>query len=100
MGQFPGPGTDGDRRTVPAGGDEPAGDTSMKPEEYSRRQQEVGRWKINIISFKLGDRYYCTVDNVEPGAWLARAESGTRAEAERIAIEKATAMLSRTRVTG
>lgn len=83
----------------PAGGG-PAGDTSMKPEEYSRRQQEVGRWKINIISFKLGDRYYCTVDNVEPGAWLARGEGKTRAEAERAAVEKATAMLSRTRVMG
>ena len=90
----------GDTGPSESAGDGPAGETPMKPEEYSRRQQEVGRWKINIISFKLGDRYYCTVDNVEPGAWLARAESGMRAEAERIAIEKATAMLSRTRVTG
>ncbi len=72
----------------------------MKPEEYSRRQQEVGRWKINIISFKLGDRYYCTVDNVEPGARIARGEGATREEAERSAIEKATARLSRTRVMG
>jgi hypothetical protein len=72
----------------------------MKPEEYSRRQEEVGRWKINIISFRLGDRYYCTVDNVEPGAWLARSEGATREDAERTAIEKATARLSRTRVAG
>ncbi len=72
----------------------------MKPEEYSRRQQEVGRWKINIISFKLGDRYYCTVDNVEPGARIARGEGATREEAERSAVEKATARLSRTRVMG
>jgi len=72
----------------------------MQPEEYSRRQQEVGRWKINIISYRLGDRYYCTVDNVEPGARLSRGEGETRAEAERIAIEKATTMLSRTRVMG
>lgn len=72
----------------------------MKPEEYSRRQQEVGRWKITVISFRLGDRYYCTVDNVEPGALLARAEGATRAEAEQAAIERATARLSRTRVTG
>jgi hypothetical protein len=72
----------------------------MKPEEYSRRQQQVGRWKINIISFKLGDRYYCTVDNVEPGARIARGEGATQEEAERSAIEKATARLSRTRVMG
>jgi len=72
----------------------------MRPEEYSRRQEDVGRWKINIISFRLGDRYYCTVDNVEPGAWLARAEGKTREEAEKAAIEKATARLSKTRVMG
>jgi len=72
----------------------------MKPEEYSRRQEDVGRWKINIISFRLGDRYYCTVDNVEPGARIARGEGATQEEAERSAIEKATARLSRTRVMG
>jgi len=72
----------------------------MKPEEYSRRQQEVGRWKINVTSYRLGDRYYCTVDNVEPGARIARGEGATQEEAERSAIEKATARLSRTRVMG
>jgi len=72
----------------------------MKPEEYSRRQQQVGRWTINVTSYRLGDRYYCTVDNVEPGAWIARGEGATQEEAERSAIEKATARLSRTRVMG
>lgn len=72
----------------------------MKPEEYSRRQQQVGRWAINIVSYRLGDRYYCTVDNVEPGARIAREEGATREEAERSAIEKATARLSKTRVVG
>jgi hypothetical protein len=72
----------------------------MKPEEYSRRQQQVGRWAITIVSYRLGDRYYCTVDNVEPGARIARGEGATREEAERSAVEKATARLAETRVVG
>lgn len=70
----------------------------MKVEGYSRRQQQVGRWKINIVSYKLGDQYICTVDNVEPGATLARAEGLTREETEKKAVQKAQDMLTRTRV--
>ena len=70
----------------------------MKIEEYSRKQQEIGRWKINIVSYRLGDVYLCTVDNVEPGAVLARGKGPTREEAEKKAIQKAEEMLKRTRV--
>ena len=71
----------------------------MKTEEYSSRYEQVGRWKINIVSYKLGDQYICTVNNVEPGATLARGQGATREEAEKSAIEKAEHMLAKTRVT-
>lgn len=70
----------------------------MKVEEYSKRQQEVGQWKINITSYKLGDRYYCTIDNVEPGATLTRTEGVTLAEAEKKALQKVEEMLAKTRI--
>lgn len=70
----------------------------MRVEEYSSRIEEFGRWKMHIVSFKLGDRYICTVDNVEPGATLSRGEGGSREEAEKAAIEKAQHMLEKTRV--
>jgi len=70
----------------------------MKVEDYSSRIQESGRWKMHVVSYKMGDRYICTVDNVEPGATLARGEGGSREEAERMAIEQAEHMLSKTRV--
>ncbi|MBI3014319.1 MAG: hypothetical protein HYY65_04455 [Candidatus Tectomicrobia bacterium] len=70
----------------------------MKVEEYTKRQQQVGRWKINIVSYRLGDEYLCTVDNVEPGAVLARGKGPTREEAEKKAIQKAEEMLGKTRV--
>ena len=70
----------------------------MKAEKYSKRQEQVGRWKTNIVSYKLGDQYYCTVDNVEPGATLARGQGSTREEAEKKAFERAKDLLAKTRV--
>jgi dsRNA-specific ribonuclease len=70
----------------------------MKAEKYSKRQEQVGRWKVNIVSYKLGDQYYCTVDNVEPGATLARGQGSTREEAEKKALERAKELLAKTRV--
>jgi hypothetical protein len=69
----------------------------MKAEEYSRREVEVAGWPIAIETYKLGDVYICTISNVDPGARFARADGSTKAEAERIALEKATRYLQQTR---
>jgi hypothetical protein len=69
----------------------------MKAEEYSRREVEVAGWPIAIETYKLGDVYHCTISNVDPGARFARADGSTKAEAERIALEKATRYLQQTR---
>jgi hypothetical protein len=69
----------------------------VKPEEYSRRQQELAGWAVTIETYKLGDVYYCSIANVDPGARFARADGGTRQEAEDRAIEKATRYLAQTR---
>ncbi len=50
----------------------------MKPEEYSRRQEELAGWPISIETYKLGDVYHCTIANVDPGARFARADGSTR----------------------
>ena len=70
----------------------------MNIEGYSRRQEQVGRWKVNIVSYKLGDQYYCAVDNVEPGATLARGQGSTLYEAEKKALDKAKELVAKTRV--
>jgi hypothetical protein len=69
----------------------------MKPEEYSRRQQEVAGWPVTIETYKLGDVYHCTIANVDPGARIARADGSTKEEAETIALEKAARYLAQTR---
>lgn len=70
---------------------------TLRPKDYQRRQDELAGWPIGIVSYKLDERYVCEVDNVSPGARLARAEGATRQEAEKNAFTKAEAMLSRTR---
>jgi len=69
----------------------------VKPEGYSRRQLELAGWPITIETYKLGDVYYCTIANVDPGARFARAEGPTREDAERQALEKAERYLAQTR---
>jgi len=69
----------------------------MKPEEYSRRQTELAGWPVTIETYRLGDVYYCTISNVDPGARFARAEGPTREAAEQQATEKATRYLGQTR---
>jgi hypothetical protein len=69
----------------------------MKPEDYSRRQEEIGGWAVTIETYKLGDVYHCAIANVDPGARFARADGKTKEEAESLAIEKATRYLAQTR---
>ena len=69
----------------------------MKAEEYTERQEEIDGWKVHVVTYKIGDLYYCTIDNVDPGARFARAEGATRDEAERAALQKAKKYLGQTR---
>ena len=55
----------------------------MKAEGYAKRRQPLGDWTIEIETYQLGDVFYCTINNVDPGARFARAEGPTREEAER-----------------
>jgi hypothetical protein len=69
----------------------------MNAEQYSRRQIELAGWPISIETYKVGEVYYCSISNVDPGARFARAEGSTSDEAERLALEKAARYLSQTR---
>jgi hypothetical protein len=69
----------------------------MKAEGYERRRLELAGWPIEVETHKLGDVYYCTINNVDPGARFARAEGPTRAEAERQALAKAERYLAQTK---
>ena len=69
----------------------------MRAEEYSERQLEVEGWSLRLISYRLGETFYCKADNVSPGAQIARTSAASREEAEQKALAIANERLGRTR---
>ena len=69
----------------------------MKAEDYTERREVIDGWPINIVTYRIGEKYYCTIDNVDPGARFARAEGATRTEVESEALAKAKRHLGQTR---
>ena len=69
----------------------------MKAEEFSRRSQELEGWAIVIETYRLGETYFTTISSADAGARFARAQGGSRDEAERVALDKATHWLGQTR---
>lgn len=70
---------------------------SLRSELYRHRQADLAGWQIGIASYKIGDRFICQIDNVDPGARVARGEGPTRDAAEQQALVIAQRRLERTR---
>jgi dsRNA-specific ribonuclease len=70
---------------------------NFKPTERQERLEDHAGFRFRVVSFRFGDRFRATADNVDPGATLARAEGQTREEAEAQVAEKARRKLGRTR---
>ena len=66
-----------------------------KPEEYSERKTTLAGWPVVITTYRLGSVYHTTVNNVDPGATVAKAEGATKDEAESTAIKDAEALLDK-----
>ncbi|MGQ0656670.1 MAG: hypothetical protein ACT4NU_01010 [Chromatiales bacterium] len=63
---------------------------ARRAEGYRERREKILDWDVHIVCYKSGDRYYCKIDDIEPGAVIARAEGDAMeyAEAEALAIAK------------
>ena len=70
-----------------------------KPSDYSERKLELAGWPVKVTSYQLDGVYHATVDNVSPGAWIARADGPTKAAAEEQALAIAGQRLAKTRRT-
>ena len=69
----------------------------LAPTELEERTLELAGWPVRVRSHRLGDTYFAAVDNVDPGARIARGIGATREEAEAIALERAEERLAATR---
>jgi len=61
----------------------------MNAEEFRERQDELVGWPIKIVSWRLGDTFFCTTYNVDPGSRLSTGKGATRDNAESEALDKA-----------
>lgn len=65
----------------------------MEAENYQKEKTEIEGRMINITTYKIGECYYCHIDNVSPGATIARTQGDSREEARELALQKATRRL-------
>jgi hypothetical protein len=70
---------------------------TFRPQGYAERKLTLEGWPAHLVSYQIEDQYLCEVDNVSPGALLARVIADTREEAEEEAIERASGKLQLTR---
>ena len=67
---------------------------AQTPKNHQTRTESIGKWTVRIRSYQLGDAYICTVDNVSPGAVIARSTAATRVDAESEALAQAKAAMA------
>lgn len=70
--------------------------SSFHAEGYSKRRSELEGWPIGITCYSVQDHWVALIDNVDPGATIARAEADTAEAAEREALNIARERLSAT----
>jgi hypothetical protein len=61
----------------------------LKADDFSVNTKELSGLKVNITSYKIGKRYYCHIDNVEPGATIVRLEGESKEEVIQEAMDRA-----------
>lgn len=69
---------------------------SFRAEEYLKRSGLIDGWDVGITTYRILDKYVCLIDNVSPGATIARAAAATPEAAHRRATEVARARLATT----
>jgi hypothetical protein len=68
---------------------------ALRAEEFETVSDTIEGWPVRVVCYRIGERYFASVESVDPGARIARAERGTREEAVRVAREKAERRLRR-----
>lgn len=84
----------GDNNALPSSGDVMA---NINPAKQEKRSAEAEGGPFGITSYRLGDVWIRHVDNVSPGAIIARGRGSSREHAESHALEIAKQRLRSTR---
>jgi hypothetical protein len=65
-------------------------------EEYEEYERPLRHWVVRIIAYKLGEKYICIVNNVDPGATISRVSAKTRLDALKSGLQQANTLLTNT----
>jgi len=90
--------TSSSKKSIAPGSDRRSVVDELKAEEHKREEVELGGWPAGVTTYRIGDMWICKIDNVSPGATVARARGKTRDEAVGTATAAATRRLAATRV--
>jgi hypothetical protein len=61
--------------------------------DLAKRKLVLEEVEVEVISYRIGDRYSCTVENIDAGAVIARGSGPDRQTAEDAAIAQASMKL-------
>lgn len=73
--------------------DKPTAASSAGRHDLTKRFVLLEGVDVAVTSYRIGERYSCTVDNIDPGAVIGRGSGPDRATAEDAAIEQASMKL-------
>lgn len=71
--------------------------TDLRAEEFKREETTLGGWPVGITTYRVGENWICKIDNVSPGAIVARGRGATRDEAVASASARAAPRMASTR---
>lgn len=69
---------------------------TFRAEDFSCTLADVEGWQVSITQYRLGDQWVCKIDNVDPGAVIARATAASKERAYEAAVAKASSRLRNT----
>jgi hypothetical protein len=69
----------------------------MRATDYSTREEVLHGWPVRVTTYAIAGVYHCHVDNVSPGAVIARASHADRDAAQTTALSKAADRLAQTK---
>jgi hypothetical protein len=65
-----------------------------RPDGMQERRASIEGCNVHIVSYRVGDRFGCRVDNIDPGDVIGRGRGATRDEAEHQAVDAASLRLA------
>ncbi len=67
----------------------------LKADDFSVNTRELSGLRVNVTSYKIGSKYYCHIDNVDPNATIVQLDGESKDEVIQTALEQAMQRLTR-----